>query len=526
MPWAAAAVESGASGRGTIRPAPSGHPDGRSATFSAMNTSTAAPLMLSISGLRGIVGESFTVQVASQYAEAFAAWIGASRGAATAAPRICIARDGRRGGDEALAAVCEALLAAGCDVIDLGVAMTPTVGVAIGHHRADGALVVTASHNPQQWNGLKALDSDGLAPAPERAAQLVARFRALRDGQPGEGGAHGETAHAAGERRVHTVAATGASSRRGTRREDTDAPRRHVERVLALVDVEAIRRAAFPVVLDSVNASGCLAGRILLERLGCRLTHLHGEQTGIFPHAPEPLATNLGELMVATAAASAAVGFAQDPDADRLAIVDERGHYIGEEYTLALACWRMLERRGPTTMAANLSTSRLIDSVASRFPGARVVRTAVGEANVAAALRRERGFIGGEGNGGVIVPEITFVRDSLSSMAIILDLLAARGRALSRIVAELPPTAMLKSKLDLAGIGGAAAVAPALERVRTAWSRWPISTVDGVRVDFDDGWVHLRASNTEPIIRIIAEAATAERAQELVAECTRHAGLG
>ncbi|MBX3354714.1 MAG: hypothetical protein KF724_03335 [Phycisphaeraceae bacterium] len=472
-----------------------------------MGTSTAAPLMLSISGLRGIVGESFTTDVARLYATAFAGWIDEGRPGAAAAPRICVARDGRRGGEAALGAVRDALQDAGCEVIDLGIAMTPTVGVAIAHHRGDGALVVTASHNPQQWNGLKALDSSGLAPPPERAAPLMARFKALRDG-------------------VGSAAATARVSRpRGAATEDSHAAERHVERVLQLVDVPAIRRAGFSVVLDSINASGAIAGRMLLERLGCRLTHLNGDLSGVFSHTPEPLETNLGELIAATPRAGAAVGFAQDPDADRLALVDERGRYPGEEYTLALAVWRMLERRGAGVLAANLSTSRLIDAVAGHFAGSRVIRTAVGEANVAAALRREHGLIGGEGNGGVIVPSVTWVRDSLSAMALTLDLLAGRGRPLSEIVAQLPPTAMVKSKLDLAAVGGAAAVAPALERVKQAWSHASPNTVDGVRVDLDDGWVHLRASNTEPIIRIIAEAPTLARANALVDECRRLAGL-
>ena len=250
-----------------------------------------APLMLSISGMRGIVGGSFTPDVAAMYAKAFAAWLGSKPGRRV----VCVARDGRHGGESALAAVRSSLMAAGCDVIDLGIAMTPTVGVAIGHHRADGALVVTASHNPQQWNGLKALDSDGLAPPAESAADLVARFKALR----ADGGATRDDALTAS----HTP---------GSVRTDADAAMRHVERVLALVDVAAIRRAAFPVVLDSVNASGCVAGRALLERLGCRVTHLNGEATGIFPHAPEPLEINLGDLMRSTATARAACGFAQD----------------------------------------------------------------------------------------------------------------------------------------------------------------------------------------------------------------------
>lgn len=471
-----------------------------------MSQSADAPLMLSISGLRGITGASFTPEVAADYARAFAASIESERAPspnASARPRLCVARDGRLGGDVALAAVREALLACGADVIDLDVAMTPTVGVAIGSHAADGALVVTASHNPQEWNGMKALDAQGLAPSPERAAKLIERFRRIRA----------------------TRAGAPAADVRGSLHSVDDAAEVHVEKVLGLVDVERIRAANLPVVLDSVNASGCVAGRMLLERLGCRLTHLNGEQTGIFPHAPEPLESNLGDLMRATAAAGAACGFAQDPDADRLAIVDERGRYLGEEFTLALACWHMLERRGPGVMAANLSTSRLIDSVAARFPGSRVIRTAVGEAHVAGALKREGGLIGGEGNGGVIVPEITWIRDSLSAMALVLDLLAARGRPLSSIVSELPHAHMIKSKLDLAAVGGAAAVKPALERVRSAWPDARVSTVDGVRLDFEDGWLHLRASNTEPIIRIIAEAENAARAEALVVECRRAAGF-
>jgi len=531
-----------------------------------MSNSTDAPLMLTVSGMRGIVGASFTPEVATNYAKCFAGWLAATRAAAigetsdASAPAtatapapapapsldrsklrrslVCIARDGRRGGEVFLEVVRTALLDSGCDVIDLDIAMTPTVGVAIGHHHADGALVVTASHNPQQWNGIKALDADGLAPAPERAAELIARFRALteattakptdREATASESAAGAVASDPASGTHTATHSSTGKSSTvtRGSLRQDAEAAMRHVERVLKLVDVDAIRRANVKVALDSVNASGCVGGRALLERLGCEITHINGEPTGVFTHAPEPLEINLGELMSATSKAGAACGFAQDPDADRLAIIDERGQSIGEECTLALAAWRMLERCGAGVMATNLSTSRLIDSIAARFPGSRVIRTAVGEANVSGALKREHGLIGGEGNGGVIVPSICWIRDSLSAMALVLDLLVARGQSISGIVAEMPRTVMLKAKLDLAGIGGAAAVAPALERVRAAWSKERVNTIDGVRVDLDDGWVHLRASNTEPIIRIIAEAETVERAEALITECCAHAGIG
>ncbi len=455
--------------------------------------------MLGISGLRGIVGVSFTPEVAAAYAAAFAAWI--RPGCGGRRPRICVARDGRCSGEALLQAVSAGLLASGCDVVDLGVAMTPTVAVMIGHHRADGGMVVTASHNPQEWNGLKALDRDGLAPPPEEARSLVEGFTQRRFGwcPPLE---------------------------QGTSAHEADAARVHVERVVSQLDAEAIRRAGFHVVLDPVNASGCIGGPMLLERLGCRVTLVHGAQTGIFGHLPEPLEGNLEDLRRSTAATSgAACGFAQDPDADRLAICDERGRFIGEEYTLALAALRMLERTGGGVLAANLSTSRMIDDLAARFPGSRVVRTAVGEANVAAAIRAGRGIGGGEGNGGVILPGTCWVRDSLSAMGLVLELLALRRRPLSELVREIPAYSMVKQKLDLAGVGGAAAVPLAVERVARAFAAERVDRADGVRVDVKDGWFHLRPSNTEPIVRIIAEGPDEARARELVDQCATAAGL-
>jgi phosphomannomutase len=299
-----------------------------------------------------------------------------------------------------------------------------------------------------------------------------------------------------------------------------------VHRVLANVDVPAIRAKRFTVVLDSVNGSGCLGGRMLLEELGCRVEHIFGDPTGVFGHVPEPLAENLVELArVTRGTPDAACGFAQDPDADRLAIVDETGRFIGEECTLVLAALRMLQRTGGGALAANLSTSRMIDDVAARFPGSKVIRTAVGEANVVAGLRPAGGILGGEGNGGVIFPPVCWVRDSLSAMALVLELIAHEGKPLSQLVASLPRYAMVKRKMELASVGGMTAVAPALERVKVAFANERVSDVDGVRVDFADGWVHLRASNTEPIVRVIAEAATEARADELCDTCRRAAGV-
>jgi phosphomannomutase len=462
--------------------------------------------MLSVSGARGIVGRTMTPEVAAAFAAAFGSHVRARVAGSGAArrPRVVLGRDGRISGEPLALAAAGGLLAVGCDVTDIGVAMTPTVGVMIGALGADGGMAVTASHNPIEWNGLKCLDGSGLAPPPEEAREIVRRFT---------------------ERRVEWAPPLGTG-----RMDRTDAAARtHVERVLAQVDVAAIRARGFAVVLDSVNASGCVPGRMLLEALGCRVTHLFGECTGVFGHTPEPLEANLVELAAGVARTPGAVaGFAQDPDADRLALVDERGRYVGEEYTLVLAALRMLQRTGGGTMAANLSTSRMVDDVAARFPGSRVVRTAVGEANVVEALRREAGILGGEGNGGVILPPVCWVRDSLSAMALVLELLAHERRPLSAIVADLPRYAMVKHKLDLEAVGGMAAVGPALERVQAAYrgrTGARISAVDGVRVDLPEGWMHVRASNTEPILRIIAEGATPEAAEALVRGCAEAAGL-
>lgn len=459
-----------------------------------------APLMLSVSGARGIVGRTMTPVVAATFAGAFGSHIRTL--VAGRRPKLVVARDGRYGGEALARAVQGALASVGCDVVDIGVAMTPTVGLMIRALGADGGMAVTASHNPIEWNGLKCLDGDGLAPPKPVAEAIIARFKAadIAFAKPLDIGS------------ITT---------------DSTAARRHVQRVLEVTGAaDRVRAKNLHVVLDSVNASGCEGGRMMLDALGCGVTHIYGEMTGIFGHTPEPTAENLGELAAKVrSTAGAACGFAQDPDADRLAIVDENGRYIGEEYTLVLAAQRMLELRGPFALAANLSTSRMIDDIAARFPGAVVHRTAVGEANVVSALKPAKGLLGGEGNGGVIVPEVCWVRDSLSAMALVLDLIASRGEPLSRIVDGLPRYAIVKTKLDLAAIGGLAAVAPALAKLRSAFAGERVSDVDGVRIDFADGWVHVRASNTEPIARIIAEAPTRERAEELVRKAAAAAGL-
>lgn len=460
--------------------------------------------MLSVSGARGIVGRTMTPEIAAAYGAAFGSFLKVTTGKDR--PLVVVGLDGRISGPPLAAAAIGGLMATGCDVIDIGVAMTPTVGVMISERKADGGLAITASHNPIAWNGIKCLDGNGLAPPPAIAKEIVDRFK---------------------ERRIDWCEplATGKLTHDGS------AARVHIDRVLRNVDVAAIRSKNFTVVLDSVNGSGCVPGRMLLEELGCKVIHIYGEQTGVFGHVPEPLAENLLDLAAAVRDskghhfAGAVCGFAQDPDADRLAIVDECGSFIGEEYTLVLAALRMLQRHGSGALATNLSTSRMIDDVAALFPGSPVVRTAVGEANVVAGLRPVNGILGGEGNGGVILPTVCWVRDSLSAMALVLELLAHQGLPLSAVVANLPRWAMVKKKFELSAIGGMAAVGPALAKARTALPGARVSDTDGVRLDVDAGWVHLRASNTEPIIRLIAEGRTAAEADALIATCAAAVGL-
>lgn len=455
--------------------------------------------MLSVSGARGIVGKSMTPAVAADFAAAFGSEL--THRIRDRAPTVVLGRDGRLSGEMIAAAAAAGLASTGCNVIDVGVAMTPTVGVAVQHLQADAGMVATASHNPIEWNGLKCIEGNGGAPPRKVADEIIDRFRARRT-------------------------ALVESQRTGSIRRTDDVVTEHLRRVLQLVDGPRIRDARLGAALDSVNGAGCAAGRELLEQLGCRVMHLNGEQTGLFAHVPEPTETNLGDLCRAVRdEGTLAVGFAQDPDGDRLAIVDERGVYIGEELTLVLALKRLFDRRGGGIVVANLSTSRMIDDLAARYPNGRVLRSPVGEANVAAVMRTHGAIAGGEGNGGVIIPEVCWIRDSLTAMALVLDLLAADRRPLSAIVADMPRYEMIKHKLDLSTLGGAEAVPACLDRVKHAFADERLDDADGVRVDFADAWVHLRPSNTEPIVRLIAEARTRERAWEILDEVAVAAGV-
>jgi len=441
---------------------------------------------------------TLTPAVAADLGRAFATYMRRQAAASgLTRPRLLTARDGRPGAEALLAALADGAGDCGVEVLPLGVVSTPGAALAVAEFAVPfdiiGGVVITASHNPQMWNGIKFLLPSGCAPDADTAAAIFDLCdRRDFDRYTPHRGATGTASMPPDLPDVHEL---------------------HVERVLSRIRPHAVRARSFRVLLDSVNGAGGAAGRRLLERLGCRVTHLHAQPDAGFPHPPEPTEANLRGFCEQVAAGEYDVGIAQDPDADRLAIVDEAGRYIGEEYTLALAAKHVFaDRPGPAV--ANLSTSRLIDDLAAAAgPPCVVHRSAVGEANVVQMMRRVGAHIGGEGNGGVIDPGVVLVRDSLVGMALTLQLLADDHRPLSRIVDDLPRYAMVKDKLE----ADPARVRRILDAVAERFADRPINRDDGLRIDWPDAWVHVRGSNTEPILRIIAEARERDQAMALIA---------
>ncbi len=439
--------------------------------------------MVSVSGVRGRVGEALTPEIVTKFAAGFGAWAMSRDGAGST---IVVGRDSRVSGPMFHRAVIAALQSVGVHVVDIGVVPTPTVQLAVEHHHAAGGLAITASHNPVEWNALKFIGSSGLFldrdEAPEMRAMVESDFpRATWD-------------------------------KLGTVEHDDAAIERHIGAVLGLpfIDVEGLRRRKFHVALDCVRGAGGLFMPLMLDALGCTVDAINLEPDGLFPHPPEPVPENLGDLEALVSSTGADVGFAVDPDVDRLALVSDEGKAIGEDYTLALAAGVVLRHReGP--LVTNLSTSRIVDDVADRA-GRRVVRAPVGEVNVATRMRSEGAPIGGEGNGGVILSEIHLGRDAPVGAALILQLLLDAGRPLSEIVRDYPRYSIVKDKLDRPD----APLDAVYDALRSTFHDAAVDTQDGLRLSWSDRWVHVRPSGTEPIVRVIAEAPTDAEARELI----------
>jgi phosphomannomutase len=471
-------------------------------------------LMIGVSGMRGTIGGTLTPLVVSRMASAFAAWLKTQNKPANGKHfRIVVGRDSRPSGPWVRDAAVAALQASGVEVIDLEIVSTPGVAMMVGHTDADAGIVITASHNPIEWNGMKFLSRDQLALPPEHAKQVKSMYE---NEQTAFVPVHELVAPSRHSEPVELPRAAMTSGIGNlvppSRNSETHAL--HVKRTLDYVDVLGISAKRFKVVLDSVNGAGCVTGATILSKLGCQLIHMNGTPNGQFPHEPEPIAKNLTGLCDEVRRQRAAVGFAQDPDADRLAVVDELGNFIGEEYSLALAAKLILSKKPGGVVVANLSTSRMIDDIAAQH-GGRVVRTPVGEANVIQGMLRENSTIGGEGNGGVIDPRIVPGRDSLVAMAYTLQLMTNTGKTVSQLVADLPRYEIVKTKFECRREDADRAV----EALKKEFASEKVDTQDGIRIDWhaDRCWVHARPSNTEPIMRIIAEAPDQALAEKQIA---------
>jgi phosphomannomutase len=440
-------------------------------------------LIISISGMRGIIGENLTPFTAVEYGCAFASYLKGKINKPGSRLKVCIGMDGRPSGRMLLSAVTSGLCSCGVDVIELGIVTTPCVAVMVNELKCDGGVVITASHNPIEYNGIKLLLNNSMAPPVDEA-------KVIRD-------AYFNKAFSL----TKSIDCGGVISE--TRTDDI-----HIEKVLGITDKINVGKKGYKVVLDSVNASGGRVGVKLLEKYGCDVVAINNKQTGLFTHKPEPTGENLEGLCGIVTENEADIGFAQDPDADRLAIIDENGNYIGEEYTLALAASYVLGKTDAKKAAANLSTSRMLDDVAGQF-GVEVIRTPVGEANVAQAMIENGCVIGGEGNGGVIDLRVVPVRDSLVAIGHVLSLMAETGKRISELASGIKPYYMHKEKID----ADSDTADKIIEKAKGVFTDARVNTSDGCRFDFESGWVHIRSSNTEPVMRIIAEGLSREQVE-------------
>ena len=443
-------------------------------------------LMISVSGIRGRVGAGLTPEVVARYAAAFGAWAVQAAQARGGSLAVVLGRDSRVTGPLFHGVVRSALESVGADVIDIGLTTTPSLQLAVEHHHAAGGLAITASHNPIEWNALKFIGPDGM-------------FLSAADGAAMRGLVDSGIPYATWDKL-------------GTALYDSDAISRHLDAVLALpfIDVEGIRSRRYVVAYDACRGAGGAVIPRLLELLGCEVHGIELETDGRFPRPPEPVPENLKALEALVTRTKADIGFATDPDVDRLALVSDEGRAIGEDYTLALAT-RVVLRHRKGAVVTNLSTSRIVDDMAAEH-GVTVTRAPVGEVNVALKMKEVGAVIGGEGNGGVILPELHLGRDAPLGVALLLQLLHEDGERLSQIVRRFPHYAIIKEKLDRPDQPLDAVYAA----LKSAFPDAEADTQDGLRLAWPDRWVHIRPSGTEPIVRVIAEAPSALEARALV----------
>lgn len=440
-------------------------------------------LMISVSGIRGIFGSHLNPENLVTFTAAYGTWLKGGT--------VVVGRDSRVTGQICEDIVCATLQSVGCDVVKVGIAPTPTVAMGVLKHNAAGGIILTASHNPEQWNALKLLNNKSEFLDADQGSEVLK----------------------IAEKEEFSYKMY---DQIGSVIEDNDAVKSHIDAVLALpyIDVELIKKRAFKVVVDAVNGAGSHALPELLENLGCSVERLHCTPNGIFPHNPEPLPAHLTEICDFIKDNDVDLGVVTDPDGDRLALVEENGRLFGEEYTQVAAFDLMLSKK-PGDTATNLSSSRAADDITAKF-GKKCHRSAVGEINVVKVMQEKGAVISGEGNGGVINPDLHPGRDALVGTAMILQLLAERQTSASKYRDTLPEYEMSKQKIELNKLGMDAD--DLLKKVAEQFSSLNPNTVDGVKIDFDNGWVHFRKSNTEPIVRVYSEAVTSDEAEKLAQE--------
>ncbi len=444
-------------------------------------------LMVGVSGVRGVVGEALTPDVVMQFVQAYAHYLiaqGLNR------PKVLVARDTRPTGQALHHIVKGALLTSGCDVVDLDIVTTPTLQLAVPFHNAHGAICITASHNPIEWNALKFFQPGGMYLDKTQGAQVIRcyeekSFRAVGWGDIGQ----------------ETV--------------DSEASARHIEAIFKLVDVELIRRKNFHVVLDGCNGAGNVISHRVLDMLGCKVSRINEKLDGHFTHNPEPLNENMVELMAEVRRVGADIGFAHDADADRVAIVTNQSVPCGEDFSLVWAVAHVLKNRRQGTVVTNLSTTMAVDAVA-HLHGCEVVRTPVGDVNVSSKMRDLGAVIGGEGNGGVIIPDVQYGRDGVASIALVLEFLATENQSAQQIHESLPRYFNIKSTIFFPR-----------ERIDELFAHLK-AREESARINEDDGlkfewprqgttqsWVHIRPSGTEPFVRVICEAQSESDAKKI-----------
>lgn len=434
-------------------------------------------LIISVSGLRGVVGQQLTPEVALRYVAAFA-------GLVPAGP-ILVGRDSRPTGQMLEEAVLAALHAAGRTTYQAGILPTPSLGVLVRKYQGAGGIMISASHNPPEYNGLKLFAPEGRVVPHRFGQQVLERYhRGQWDWAP-----------------WHRI---------GTSQPCADPLAPHLEAVLAIVDAQRIQARRFKVLLDANHGAGGEAGRRLLEALGCQVVVVGGEPNGQFDHPPEPTAENLANISTLVRQSGVDVAFALDPDADRLAILDPTGRYLGEEATLALCVEHVLRtRQGP--IVTNCSTSRMIEDLARKYD-IPFFRSPVGEPHVVDLMLAKDALFGGEGNGGPIDPRVGYVRDSLVGMALVLEAMAQTGLSVAALADQLPQYGIVKTKIPL----DPSKVSEVLDQLERRFSEARVDRQDGLRLDWPDRWLLIRPSNTEPFCRIVAEARTEAEASQLV----------